>query len=169
MSARKTLDDYIETLQILARDGDADRTDEERERDAAHRAKLIDGHAHELAEKLWAEGASWGEQSAAGKAYRAAGDLIDPRVNSGALALVDDGRCHATLQGWPDENLEECVREAGHYDLARKPDYSGDEPDPGGWHQSEPGPDGTRTTWADWANGATPHGAGPVRPDEEPT
>lgn len=50
MSDRVTLDQYIETLQILAREGGTDRTAAERERDAAHRAKLIDNLAHELAE-----------------------------------------------------------------------------------------------------------------------
>ena len=51
MSDRAALDSYIETLQILAHEGDGDRTDEERKRDAAFRAKLIDAHAHELAEQ----------------------------------------------------------------------------------------------------------------------
>jgi len=37
-------------------------------------------HAHELAERLRAEGVSWGEQSAAGKVYHAAADLIAPET-----------------------------------------------------------------------------------------
>jgi hypothetical protein len=85
MSERAELDAYIETLQILAREEDTDRTDTERERDAAHRAKLIDGHAHELAERIRTEGAYWGELSAAGKVYRAAAKLIDPPARAGLV------------------------------------------------------------------------------------
>lgn len=81
------------------------------------------------------------------------------RDEAPALRLVTDNACTATLQGWPIEVVEECVREAGHYDEA----------DPDSWHQTEPGPDGTRVTWADSTYGATPHHAGPVRPGEEPT
>jgi len=51
----------------------------------ANAAKLMadfrDAHAHELAERLRAEGASWGQDSAAGKVYRGAADLIDPEVH----------------------------------------------------------------------------------------
>jgi hypothetical protein len=85
MSGRATLDSYIETLQILAREGDTDRTDEERDRDAAHRAKLIDAFAHELAERIRTEGAYWGERSAAGRVYRAAAKLIDPPASAGLV------------------------------------------------------------------------------------
>jgi hypothetical protein len=42
---------------------------------------LMNGYAHELAERQRAEGASWGQDSAAGKVYRAAADLIDPAVS----------------------------------------------------------------------------------------
>lgn len=90
MSARVTLDQYIETLQILAHEGDADRTDAERERDAAHRAKLIDDFVHGLAEKLREEGAAWGKLSAAGKVYRAAADLIDPNGPAAEEAPRDE-------------------------------------------------------------------------------
>lgn len=40
--------------------------------------KMADAFAHELAEKVRAEGAYWGQSSAAGKVYRAAAKLIDP-------------------------------------------------------------------------------------------
>jgi hypothetical protein len=159
MSARKTLDDYIETLQILAREGDTDRTDAERERDAAHRAKLIDAFAHELAEQQRAYAREVGVPLEDGDTVSAGDviDLIDPQVGSAepTLRLVESGRCTATLQGWPIEVVDECVHEAGHYDPA----------DPDSWHQAEPDAAGNRTKWSDSANGATPHCA---TPDEEP-
>ena len=82
MTARAALDSYIETLQILARAGDGDRTDEERGRNATYRAKLIDDHAHELAERLRnvhgsGEGDAWNWWDAA-DIPAACADLIDP-------------------------------------------------------------------------------------------
>lgn len=82
MSDRAALDSYIETLQILAREGDSDRTDEERKRDAAYRAKLIDAHAHELAEL---QRLRMDELDLTGQKARFVGrivDLIDPYVNA---------------------------------------------------------------------------------------
>lgn len=81
------------------------------------------------------------------------------RDEAPALRLVTDDTCTATLQGWPIEVVDECVREAGHYNEA----------DPESWHQAEPESGGSRRRWSDSASGATPHRAGPVRPDEEPT
>ena len=130
-------------------------------------------HAHELAERQRAYAREVGIPLEDGDIVSTGDviDLIDPHVGSSApsLSLVNGGRCTATLQGWPREVVDECAREAGHYDIAREPDFSGDVPDPGGWHQSEPDPEGNRTTWSDEAKGATPHGAGRVRPDEEIT
>lgn len=76
MTARAALDSYIETLQILAREGDTDRTDEERERNATHRAQLIDNLAHELAEQQRA----WAREHGVmleDERYVTAGDVID--------------------------------------------------------------------------------------------
>ncbi|MGW2550099.1 hypothetical protein [Streptomyces sp. NPDC001635] len=59
-----------------------------------------------------------------------------------------------------------CAQPAGHYDEERWPDHGKGEPaapDPGGWHQSAPDRQGTRVTWNDKADGATPHGA-PLEP-----
>jgi hypothetical protein len=134
-------------------------------------AELVDAFARELAEEQRAYARECGLTLVDG-AYVSLGDvidLIDPSAGSETPAPVNDGRCRATLQGWPIEVVDECAREAGHYDASREPDLSGNEPDPGGWHQSAPDPDGNRTTWSDEANGATPHRAGSVRPDEEPT
>lgn len=39
---------------------------------------LMNGYAHELADRIRNEGAYWGQSSAAGKVYRAAAKLIDP-------------------------------------------------------------------------------------------
>ncbi|MFJ4988820.1 hypothetical protein ACIP9H_34090 [Streptomyces sp. NPDC088732] len=58
-----------------------------------------------------------------------------------------------------DPVTERCIRPAGHYDEAVKPE--GDSP--GGWHQGHKRPDGVSTGWADTARGATPHGA-PTEP-----
>jgi hypothetical protein len=84
MSDRAALDSYIETLQILAREGDTDRTDEERDRDAAYRAKLIDAFAHELAEeqRAYAREVGVGVPLEDGGIVSAGDviDLIDPRV-----------------------------------------------------------------------------------------
>lgn len=44
---------------------------------------LVADFAHELAEQQRAEGDSWGQRSAARKAYRAAADLIDPFISAG--------------------------------------------------------------------------------------
>lgn len=75
--------------------------------------------------------------------------------------------CSATIND-RRRGLQHCAQPAGHYDEADEPDFpAGDEPR--GWHRSETDADGNWTTWADWAEGATPHGASPVRPDEEPT
>lgn len=40
--------------------------------------RMVDAFAHELAEKVRTEGAYWGQQSAAGKVYAKAADLVDP-------------------------------------------------------------------------------------------
>lgn len=48
---------------------------------AGHAAReVLDQHAHELAEKIRAEGAYWGSHSAAGKVYAKAANLIDPKA-----------------------------------------------------------------------------------------
>lgn len=46
MTARDALDAYIETLQVLA--NPSDRTEEERAKDADHRARLINAFEQEL-------------------------------------------------------------------------------------------------------------------------
>lgn len=86
MSARAALDSYIETLQILAREGDADRTGEERERDTAYRAKLIDDFAHALAEQQRAYAQAVGMPLEDGSTVSTGDviDLIDPRVGLAA-------------------------------------------------------------------------------------
>lgn len=94
MSERAALDSYIETLQILAREGDTDRTDAERERDAAHRAKLIDAYAHELAEKIRKQTARGNlirpEHEEAWEAGLYCGaDLIDPLDEDGEPKSAD--------------------------------------------------------------------------------
>jgi hypothetical protein len=53
-----------------------------------------------------------------------------------------------------------CGRPAGHYNPAVMPVRE----QPGGWHQSEPDRDGTRFTWNDMYDAATPHGADPLTP-----
>lgn len=89
MSERSTLDQYIETLQVLAHEGDVDRTDEERARDAAHRAKLIDAYAHELAETI--------------RKQTARGNLIRPEHEEAWEAGLD---CAASLIDTLDEDGE---------------------------------------------------------------
>lgn len=76
MTERAALDSYIETLQILAREGDDDRTNTEREQDATYRAKLIDAFAHALAEQQRAYAREVGVPLENGD-YVAAGDVID--------------------------------------------------------------------------------------------
>lgn len=81
MSERAALDSYIETLQILARD--SDRTDAERERDAIHRTKLIDGFTRELADRQRAHAEEeWTGSDARmilrRRVARHLADLIDP-------------------------------------------------------------------------------------------
>jgi hypothetical protein len=124
---------------------------------------VLDTHAHELAERQRAYAREVGIPLKDGDIVSAEDviDVIDPQVSSSgpALRLVGRGRCTATLQGWPQEVVDECVHEAGHYDEA----------DPDSWHQTEPDADGARRKWSDAAKGATPHRAGPVRPDEETT
>jgi hypothetical protein len=76
--------------------------------------------------------------------------------------------CTATLAPYGGGPLKHCSREPDHYDEAVEPTFGDDgwTKDVGGWHitaGSEP------TVWADWADGATPHGVGLVRPGEEPT
>lgn len=64
-----------------------------------------------------------------------------------------------------------CAQPAGHYDEEKWPDHEkGDPaaPDPGGWHQSAPDRNGTRVTWNDKADAATPHGAAPEPAVERP-
>jgi hypothetical protein len=87
MSDRAALDSYIETLQILAREGDTDRTDEERDLDAARRAKLIDAFAHELAEQQRAYAREVGVPLEDGDIVSAGDviDLIDPQSNAGLV------------------------------------------------------------------------------------
>jgi len=130
---------------------------------AAERWRLIDDFAHALAEQQRDYAREVGIPLKDGDIVSAGDviDLIDLQVGSAepALRLVGSGRCTATLQGWPIEVVDECVHEAGHYDEA----------DPDSWHQAEPDPDDTSRKWSDTANGATPHRAGPARPDEEPT
>ncbi|MFF4902223.1 hypothetical protein [Streptomyces sp. NPDC001068] len=46
-----------------------------------------------------------------------------------------------------------CGRPVGHYDPSLMPVRD----QPGGWHQSEPDRDGTRFTWNDMYDAATPH------------
>ena len=89
-----------------------------------------------------------------------AATLIDPySEGEPAPGPAEDGLCQATLQGWPIEIVDECARDAGHYN----------EEDRDSWHQSAPDPEGNRTTWSDSTSGATPHHASPARPDEEPS
>lgn len=123
-------------------------------------------HAHELAERQRAYAKEAGMPLEDGP-YVSLGDvidLIDPHVGAElvTLAVTDNGLCRATLQGWPREVVVDCAREAGHYDETQEPDFSGDEPKPGGWHQSVPDEDGNRRTWADRSDGATPHSERPV-------
>ncbi|MEU1592815.1 hypothetical protein ABZ468_08115 [Streptomyces sp. NPDC005708] len=90
--------------------------------------------------------------------------------------LPSDGTCTATMLHALAGALR-CNRPAGHYDEARKPGtYSDDDPeppDPGGWHESKPGRNGSRWTWSDTADGAVPHKAacptcGPMPLEEHP-
>ena len=76
---------------------------------------------------------------------------------------TNEAPCTATLP--PNRH---CSRTSGHYDEAATPTFGkyGGVTDPGGWH-STAGP--APGVWVDSADGATPHGAGVVRPDEEPT
>ncbi len=75
MSERAALDSYIETLQILAREGDTDRTDAERERDAA---KLAERETHEA------------YQAACDRAAVAESKLA--RLTDAALTLVEEAK-----------------------------------------------------------------------------
>lgn len=124
---------------------------------------LLDAYAHELAEKQRAYARDVGIPLEDENIVSAGDliDLIDPHVGGTltVLTAVHGGPCRATLQGWPEEVVDECVREAGHYNEA----------DPESWHQAEPESGGSRRRWSDSASGATPHRAGPVHPDEEPT
>jgi hypothetical protein len=124
-----------------------------------------------LADKLESDALSDAERAGVITSLRALADEAAPDTDSTTpeSAPVDDGLCHATITS-PWEGERSCVHEAGHYDETNEPDFLGSEqPDPGGWHQSAPDADGVRTTWSDRADDATPHRAGPVRPDEEPT
>lgn len=83
-----------------------------------------------------------GERSGMALTLNELADGLDPQAatEETASAPVDDGLCHATLQGWPYKTVVRCSRKAGHYDEAQEPDFlSSDIPEPGGWHQSEPG------------------------------
>jgi hypothetical protein len=123
----------------------------------------LDAFAHELAEQQRAYAREVGMPLQDGDIVATGDviDLIDPQESSSepTLRLVNNGRCTATLQGWPIEVVDECVHESGHYDEA----------DPDSWHQAEPDADGSRRKWSDAVKGATPHRAGPVRPGEETT
>jgi hypothetical protein len=126
--------------------------------------------AHELAEEIRDERDQMRAEAADPRigitpdtldAMSYAANLIDPYTEGKepAPGPADDGLCQATLQGWPIEIVDECAREAGHYNEA----------DLDSWHQSASDEDGNRRTWSDSADGATPHRTGPMRPDEEPT
>jgi sirohydrochlorin ferrochelatase len=132
----------------------------------------LDAFAHELAQRIREERDGLDPFSGMDaptviSALSRAASLIDPSASpvrpvggsAPGLRLVTGDVCTATLQGWPIEVVDECVRKAGHYN----------EDDPDSWHQSEVEPGGTRRMWADSANGATPHRTGPARPDEKPT
>lgn len=87
MSARGALDSYIESLQILARPGAGDRSEAERQADAEHRSKLIDGIAHEIAERQRehvrrraAHPLHYGSADWAIRGVDEAADLIDPKA-----------------------------------------------------------------------------------------
>lgn len=80
----------------------------------------------------------------------------------------DASICNATLTStYGSREVRRCAREAGHYDETQQPDPFRDEPDPGGWHQSAFDATGNRTTWADWADGAKPHGDSPAEEQEQ--
>jgi hypothetical protein len=96
------------------------------------------------------------------------GGKLVPEVEEQVTARVSElpslppappGTCAALISDRSYETAR-CAQTAGHYDEFREPDhYVGEpgSPDPGGWHQSGPDADGVRVTWADRAEGATPH------------
>jgi hypothetical protein len=72
--------------------------------------------------------------------------------------MTDDQRatCTATIL-WGNRFTAaptRCAQPASHYDGDRKPDTYTTPGDPGGWHRAT---DPDLVTWADWADGATPH------------
>jgi hypothetical protein len=70
-----------------------------------------------------------------------------------------EGTCTATLaDGLNPATIHHCIAPVGHYDEARQPEFPQDgPPDPRGWHHTALNPEGCRTVWSDWADGATPH------------
>lgn len=74
--------------------------------------------------------------------------------------------CTATLPSYSGGPLKRCSREPDHYDEAVEPFFGaqGWTSDPGGWHIAG---GGEPTVWADWADGARAHGAGPAGPGEQ--
>lgn len=86
MNAREVLDSYIESLQILARTGEEDRSDKERQADAEHRSRLIDDFAHQLANQQRALADANDEldhdhhRYVFSPAVREVADLIDPKA-----------------------------------------------------------------------------------------
>lgn len=129
------------------------------------------GSLRYLADKLESGTLSEAERLGVAHTLRSLASEIDPEADGvlSETAPPDDGLCHATIAE-PWEAERRCARKAGHYDETNEPNFlDSDNPEPGGWHQSAPNADGLRTTWADRADGATPHRVGPVRPDEEPT
>jgi len=87
VSARKALDSYIESLQILARSGAEDRSDKEQQADAEHRSRLIDAFAHDLAEQQRAHADTLECYNGAlydGQQLDELPDLIDPKARRAA-------------------------------------------------------------------------------------
>lgn len=100
-------------------------------------------------------------------AQRARDRHVAEEHGTSAPAATESATCTAILTDsvLTDGAPHHCVAPAGHYDETRQPEYpEGGESDPRGWHHTEPGGDGVRTVWADWADGATPHGPSKEHP-----